>query len=98
VCYHDTSLVRTRDCEKVCRVGDRAILSHDKVPLDLARAIENATGKKALLEDTRGPPGDVRETYADISRAARDFGFTPKVSLGEGIARFVEWYRRFYAV
>jgi UDP-glucuronate 4-epimerase len=72
--------------------------SHPEETLDLVHAIENATGKKALLEDAKGPPGDVRETYADISRAARDFGFAPKVSLGEGIPRFVEWYRRFYAV
>jgi UDP-glucuronate 4-epimerase len=38
----------------------------------------------------------VRETYADISRAARDFGFAPKVSLGEGISRFVDWFRRYH--
>lgn len=72
--------------------------SHPEETLDLVHAIEKATGKKALLEDTKGPPGDVRETYADISRAARDFGFEPKISLNEGIPRFVDWYRRFYAV
>jgi UDP-glucuronate 4-epimerase len=67
--------------------------SHPEETLDLVRAIEKATGKKALLEETKGPPGDVRETYADISRAARDFGFAPKTSLGEGIPRFVDWFK-----
>ena len=66
--------------------------SHPESVLDLIGAIEDATGKKALIEHTDGPPGDVKETYADISRAARDFGFEPKVSLRDGIARFVAWF------
>ncbi len=51
--------------------------------------------KKARLDYTEGPAGDVLETYADISRAARDFGFKPQVSLADGIPRFVEWYRNY---
>ncbi len=43
-----------------------------------------------------GPPGDVNETYADITRAARDFGFAPTVRLEDGIARFVAWFRHHY--
>jgi UDP-glucuronate 4-epimerase len=66
--------------------------------LSLIRVIEQATGKSAQIEHTAGPPGDVNETYADISRAARDFGFTPKVPLSEGIPRFVEWFRRYHAL
>ena len=59
----------------------------------LIRSIENATGKKAIIEHHQGPAGDVRETYADISRAARDFGFAPRIKLEEGISRFCAWYR-----
>ena len=66
--------------------------SHPESVLDLIGAIETATGKKAQIENAEGPPGDVKETYADISRAARDFGFAPKVSLGDGIARFAAWF------
>ncbi|MGD0864761.1 MAG: NAD-dependent epimerase/dehydratase family protein [Rhizomicrobium sp.] len=69
--------------------------SHPESVLDLIRAIENATGRKAQIEDAEGPPGDVRETYADITRAARDFGFAPGTPLGEGIRRFVEWFRTY---
>ena len=61
----------------------------------LIRTIEKATGKTALIEQAEGPPGDVNETYADITRAARDFGFAPKTSLDAGIARFVEWFRHY---
>jgi UDP-glucuronate 4-epimerase len=72
--------------------------SHPEDVLSLIRVIEQATGKSAQIEHTAGPPGDVNETYADISRAARDFGFTPKVPLSEGIPRFVEWFRRYHAL
>jgi UDP-glucuronate 4-epimerase len=61
--------------------------------LDLIRVIEDATGRKAEIEFRDGPPGDVLETYADIARAQRDFGFQPRVPLREGIPRFVDWYR-----
>ncbi|HTW34716.1 MAG TPA: hypothetical protein VMD53_08860, partial [Rhizomicrobium sp.] len=45
--------------------------SHPESVLDLIGAIEAATGKSAQIEHSEGPPGDVKETYADISRAAR---------------------------
>jgi UDP-glucuronate 4-epimerase len=67
--------------------------SHPEDVLALIRCIEQATGKPARIEDAEAPPGDVRETYADISRARRDFGFSPSISLDDGIARFVAWYR-----
>ncbi|HEX3675094.1 MAG TPA: NAD-dependent epimerase/dehydratase family protein [Rhizomicrobium sp.] len=67
--------------------------SHPEDVLTLIGLIEKATGKKARIEDTQGPPGDVRETYADISRAARDFDFAPRIPLSEGIPRFVEWFQ-----
>lgn len=67
--------------------------SHPEDVLTLIRCIEDATGKSARIEDADAPPGDVRETYADISRAKRDFGFSPSTSLADGIGRFVAWYR-----
>ncbi|HEX3653130.1 MAG TPA: NAD-dependent epimerase/dehydratase family protein [Rhizomicrobium sp.] len=67
--------------------------SHPEDVLTLIRCIEAATGKSARIEDADAPPGDVRETYADISRAKRDFGFSPSTSLADGVGRFVAWYR-----
>jgi UDP-glucuronate 4-epimerase len=67
--------------------------SHPESVSNLVRAIETATRRKALIEPAEGPPGDVKETYADIAKAARDFGFAPKTSLNDGIAHFVEWFK-----
>jgi UDP-glucuronate 4-epimerase len=63
--------------------------------LTLIRIIEQATGKAAIIEHAVGPAGDVNETYADVTRAARDFGFKPSTTLQEGIPLFVEWYREY---
>jgi UDP-glucuronate 4-epimerase len=70
--------------------------SHPQSVRDLIGHIERATGVAAQLEFQAGPPGDVRETYADISRAAQDHSFAPKVALGEGIDRFVTWFRSYH--
>ena len=41
-------------------------------------------------------PGDVPTTYADTTALERDFGFTPKFTLREGLRKFAEWYREYY--
>ena len=41
-------------------------------------------------------PGDVPTTYADAAALERDYGFTPKITLREGLRRFAEWYKQFY--
>ena len=41
-------------------------------------------------------PGDVPTTYADACALERDFGFTPKITLREGLRKFAEWYKAYY--
>ena len=41
-------------------------------------------------------PGDVPTTYADATALERDFGFTPKITLREGLREFAEWYAEYY--
>ena len=41
-------------------------------------------------------PGDVPVTYADSSALERDYGFTPKIGIREGLRKFAEWYKEFY--
>ena len=41
-------------------------------------------------------PGDVPTTYADASALERDFGFTPRITLREGLRKFAEWYKEYY--
>ena len=43
-------------------------------------------------------PGDVPTTYADATALERDFGFTPKITLREGLRKFAEWYASYYKV
>lgn len=41
-------------------------------------------------------PGDVPVTYADSTGLERDYGFTPKVGIREGLRKFAEWYKMYY--
>ena len=41
-------------------------------------------------------PGDVPTTYADAEALERDYGFTPKITLREGLRKFAEWYKSYY--
>ena len=41
--------------------------------------------------------GDVPLTYADSEALERDYGFTPKIGIREGLRRFAEWYKTYYA-
>lgn len=70
-------------------------------PVKLTRMIEvleSTLGRKATLRLMPPQPGDVAITSADGTDLARDTGFTPRVTVEEGIPRFVEWYRSFYGV
>jgi UDP-glucuronate 4-epimerase len=60
---------------------------------DLVGLIEENLGKKAEIEAHPDQPGDVPITYADISRAREVLGYAPKVSVADGVRRFVDWYR-----
>jgi UDP-glucuronate 4-epimerase len=65
-------------------------------PVELRHLIEMiaaAVGKSPLIRRLPEQPGDVRQTYADISRAAAELGYAPKTPLSEGLARYVHWYR-----
>ncbi len=58
--------------------------------------IEQACGREALIELAPMQPGDVRDTFADISAIQRDLGFQPTTSIDEGVPRFVDWYRDYH--
>jgi UDP-glucuronate 4-epimerase len=56
-------------------------------------AIGAALGKAPRIEKLPEQPGDVRQTYADISRAEADLGYRPTTPFADGLANFVAWYR-----
>ena len=60
------------------------------------RMLEELLGKKAVVELAPPQPGDMIETCANIDRLRDAIGFEPKVTLEEGLGRFVAWFRRYY--
>jgi UDP-glucuronate 4-epimerase len=68
---------------------------------DLMRVVhllEEATGRKALLDPKPMQPGDVKDTFADISAIERDLGFNPTTTIDDGVPRFVSWYRDYHGL
>jgi len=60
--------------------------------LDLVNLIQEKMGKKAKLSFLPPQSGDVERTYADVSKAEKLLGYSSKVSIEEGIEKFVKWY------
>jgi UDP-glucuronate 4-epimerase len=70
-------------------------------PVTLLRYIEvleACLGRTAPRNWLPMQPGDVPATQADVTELAEDFGYRPKTTVEEGVARFVEWYRTYYRV
>jgi UDP-glucuronate 4-epimerase len=61
---------------------------------ELIALLERELGRKAVIERQPLQPGDVPQTFADISKARRLLGYDPRTPIEEGIRRFVEWFRR----
>ena len=59
----------------------------------LITLLEQALGKRAMVDRQPVQPGDVPITYADISKAKAELGYRPRVKIEEGIPRFAEWFR-----
>lgn len=58
--------------------------------------LEKEIGKEAKKVYLPMQPGDVYQTYADITDLTKETGFVPKTSLEEGLNKFVNWYKEFY--
>ena len=66
--------------------------------LDYIKAIEDALGIKADMELLPLQPGDVHNTYADVADLVRDFDYKPSITVNQGVAKFIEWYKNYYNV
>lgn len=64
--------------------------------LDFISALEAELGITALKEMMPMQDGDVHRTWADVSSLQEDFGYTPLVSVADGISAFVSWYKAYY--
>ncbi|MGQ0567394.1 MAG: NAD-dependent epimerase/dehydratase family protein [Gemmobacter sp.] len=66
--------------------------------MDFVAAVETATGRTAVKNMLPIQPGDVPATWADTSLFERLAGKLPRTDVGEGVRRFVDWYRDFHDI
>ena len=66
--------------------------------LAFIETLEKCLGKKAIKNLLPLQPGDVPDTYADVSDLENDLGYKPGTLLETGISNFVEWYKNFYRI
>ncbi len=62
----------------------------------LVEILEKELGKKANIKYLPMQPGEVYQTYADISEIKKDISFVPNTSIEDGLHQFVKWYKEFY--
>ena len=64
--------------------------------MDFIETLERCLGVEAKKEYLPMQPGDVYQTYADVTDLMRDYDFKPETSIEEGLQKFVDWYREYY--
>lgn len=60
---------------------------------ELITALEEITGKKAIIEQYPEQQGDVPKTFADITKAKHMLGYNPQTGLKEGLQKFYDWFK-----
>ena len=79
---------------KVYNVGN----NHPEELTHVVTVLERELGRTAVKEMLPMQPGDVTETFADVTDLMRDTGFRPQTSIEDGLRDFVAWYRDYYRV
>ncbi|MCD2435036.1 NAD-dependent epimerase [Acidaminococcus sp. NSJ-142] len=82
----------TGDRYKLYNIGN----NHPEKLMTFIETLEDVLGKKAQKEFLPMQPGDVYQTYADVSELEKDFGFKPQTSIREGLSQFAQWYKKYY--
>ncbi len=80
------------DCAKVYNIGN----NNPEKLMYFIETLEKAIGKTAQKEFLPMQPGDVYQTYADVSELQKDFNFKPSTSIEEGLGKFAKWYFEYY--
>jgi UDP-glucuronate 4-epimerase len=65
--------------------------------LHFIKVLEECLGKRAKLNLMPMQAGDVPVTFADIAESIRDVGYAPDTAIEEGLPKFVQWYKSYYA-
>ncbi|MFO7889330.1 MAG: GDP-mannose 4,6-dehydratase [bacterium] len=64
----------------------------------LIKLIERGLNKSAQIKRLPEQPGDMKETFADITKAKKELGYRPIISIKDGINEFINWYRSVYGL
>ena len=96
--YNVSSQVKSNNWYKIINIGN----NHPIDTLEFVRVLADEIKKNSLINEDfeideyivacGSVPGDVETTFADISCLETEFGITPKVSIDDGLRRFIEWY------
>lgn len=78
---------------RVLNIGN----NHSENLMDYIAVIEKTLDKKADIDFKPMQPGDVYETYADVSETTRLTGYKPKTTIEEGVPKYVSWFKSYYA-
>jgi UDP-glucuronate 4-epimerase len=68
--------------------------SHTISLTEMVALIEKNLGKKAILQKLSDQAGDVPITFADLTKSKAELNYEPKISIEEGIKRFIAWYHK----
>jgi len=66
--------------------------------MDFIGALEDCLGIKAIKNMLPLQPGDVPDTYADVTALVEDVGYRPATPIRQGIENFVSWYKEYYDI
>ena len=86
--------LHTNAISNIFNIGNNEVIPMKR----FIKAIENACGKKAIIEYLPMQPGDVVCTYSDITNLQDVINFSPETSIEDGINKFVTWYKEFYKI
>ena len=98
--YIDDIITGTRaaiDKSYKCEVFNLGNSKSEKL-MDLISLIENNLNKKAIIDFQPMQPGDVKESFADITYSEKMLGFKPKTDLKSGTSQFIKWYKKYYKI
>ncbi len=79
---------------RVLNIGNH----HGEAVSTLVGLLEQGLGRRAVVRSAPRPAADVEETFASVDAIGALIGFAPRVSLAEGIPRFVAWFRAWHRV
>ena len=63
--------------------------------MDMIGLLEKELGEKVIVDFQPMQPGDVPESFADITKSEEMLGFKPTTNVDDGISKFIDWYKHF---